>query len=167
MHPDTKMKTYFDRNRNSEPDKIFAEIADADDNGHMAALQASLDERAGRLPKRPSRPQSKSFYRSSSRHSTPRQTGPSDYLAWSVVNIFINVLFAIPALFFSVQTRDAKKAGNINKAKVYSKRSLILNIIASSSGLIAITTAILLRFAVYQLFVHHDIKSQNVPLNSG
>lgn len=89
---------------------------------------------------------------------------PLDYLAWSVANIFICVIVALPALFFSVQTRDLNRAGNLKKAKVNSKRSLILNIIASVVGLLTILLAVILRFALYQLFVHNDINSQNVPI---
>jgi uncharacterized membrane protein YqhA len=79
----------------------------------------------------------------------------------------INVIVALPALFFSVQTRDMKEIGNYQKAKYYSKRSLILNIIASVTGLIGITLAILFRFALYHLFVQIDINSENVPLTPG
>jgi hypothetical protein len=92
---------------------------------------------------------------------------PLDYLPWSVANIFICVIIALPALFFSVQTRDMKKIGNIKKAKVNSRRSLVLNIIASIIGLTTILAAIILRFALYQLFVNNDVKSQNVPLMAG
>ena len=93
--------------------------------------------------------------------------GPSDYLAWSVANIFICVIVAVPALFFSIQTRDMKRAGNVKKAKVNSRRSLILNIIASIVGLLTILLAVILRFALYHLFVHNDVNSQNVPLIAG
>ena len=89
---------------------------------------------------------------------------PLDYLAWSVANIFICVIIALPALFFSVQTRDLNRAGNVKKAKVNSRRSLVLNIIASVVGLLTILLAVILRFALYQLFVHNDINSQNVPI---
>jgi hypothetical protein len=60
-----------------------------------------------------------------------------------------------------------KKIGNIKKAKVNSRRSLVLNIIASIIGLTTILAAIILRFALYQLFVNNDVKSQNVPLMAG
>ena len=100
-------------------------------------------------------------------HSHPKHNAPQDYLPWSIANIFICVIIALPALFFSVQTRDMKRAGNIKKAKVNSKRSLVLNIIASVTGLVIILTAVLLRFALYQLFVENDIKYQNVPLIAG
>ena len=89
---------------------------------------------------------------------------PLDYLAWSVANIFICVIIALPALFFSVQTRDLNRAGNVKKAKVNSRRSLILNIVASVVGLLTILLAVILRFALYQLFVHNDVNSQNVPI---
>lgn len=93
--------------------------------------------------------------------------GPQDYLFWSIANVFIFVILALPALFFSVQTREMKKSGNIQKAKIYSKRSLILNIIASVLGLLAITLAVIFRFALYHLFVQNDVQSQNVPMTSG
>lgn len=99
--------------------------------------------------------------RQSRRHDHNR---PLDYLAWSVANIFICVIIALPALFFSVQTRDLNRAGLVKKAKVNSKRSLILNIIASVVGLLTILLAVILRFALYQLFVHNDVNSQNVPI---
>jgi hypothetical protein len=92
---------------------------------------------------------------------------PQDYLPWSIANIFICVIIAVPALFFSVQTRDMKKVGNLKKAKSNSKKSLILNIIASVVGLLTIMTIILLRFALYQLIVQNDVKSQNVPIIAG
>ena len=98
---------------------------------------------------------------SSRRHDHNR---PLDYLPWSVANIFICVIIALPALFFSVQTRDLNRAGNVKKAKVNSNRSLILNIIASVVGLLTILLAVILRFALYQLFVHNDVNSQNVPI---
>jgi len=88
----------------------------------------------------------------------------NDFLFWSVANIFICVIFALPALFFSVQTRDNKKAGNQVKARSYSKRALILNIFASTIGLLTISLALILRFAVYHLFVQGDVNSQNVPI---
>lgn len=88
----------------------------------------------------------------------------NDFLFWSVANIFICVVFALPALFFSVQTRDNKKAGNQLKAKSYSKRALILNIFASTIGLLTISLALIMRFALYHLFVQGDVNSQNVPL---
>lgn len=93
--------------------------------------------------------------------------GPRDYLPWSVVNIFICVLIAMPALYFSIQTREMKRAGNVKQAKRNSKRSLVLNIIASVLGLLIILLAIILRFAVYQLIVHNDVQSQNVPIIAG
>ena len=92
---------------------------------------------------------------------------PHDYLPWSVANIFICVIIALPALFYSVQTRDMKRMGNVKKAKVNSKRSLVLNIVASVVGLFTIVTALILRFALYQLFVENDVRSQNVPLIAG
>ena len=91
--------------------------------------------------------------------------GPQDFLLWSIANVFIFVVLALPALFFSVQVREMKRAHNYEKAKYYSKRSLILNIIASVLGLLAITLAIIFRFALYHLFVQNDVQSQSVPLN--
>jgi len=88
----------------------------------------------------------------------------NDFLYWSVANIFICVIIALPALFFSVQTRDQKKSGNQVKARSYSKRALILNIFASVIGLLTITLALILRFALYHLFVESDVNSQNVPI---
>ena len=93
-----------------------------------------------------------------------QHNAPKDYLPWSIANIFICVIIALPALFFSVQTRDMKRMGNIKKAKANSKRSLILNIIASVVGLLTILLAVILRFALYQLFVNNDVQSQNVPI---
>ena len=93
-----------------------------------------------------------------------QHNAPKDYLPWSIANIFICVIIALPALFFSVQTRDMKRAGNIKKAKANSKRSLILNIVASVVGLLTILLAVILRFALYQLFVNNDVQSQNVPI---
>lgn len=101
-----------------------------------------------------------------SRHH-PHFNSPQDYLPWSIANIFICVIIALPALFFSVQTRDLKRMGNIKKAKMNSRRSLILNIVASVIGLFTIVTALILRFALYQLFVQNDVRSQNVPLIAG
>jgi hypothetical protein len=92
---------------------------------------------------------------------------PQDYLPWSIVNIFLCIIIALPALFFSIQTRDMKRANNIKKAKMNSKRSLILNITASVIGLLTICSALILRFALYQLFVQNDVRSQNVPLTGG
>lgn len=92
---------------------------------------------------------------------------PLDYLPWSIANIFLCAIIAMPALFFSIQTRDLKKAGDIKKARLNSKRSLILNILASVLGVVAIMLALILRFALYQLFVHQDVKSQNFPLIAG
>jgi hypothetical protein len=57
--------------------------------------------------------------------------------------------------------------GDVKKAKVHSKRSLIFNIIASVVGIATILLAVILRFALYQLFVHNDINSYNVPLIAG
>lgn len=88
----------------------------------------------------------------------------NDFLIWSVANIFICVIIALPALFFSVQTRDNKKGGYQKKAKSNSRRALILNIIASTVGLCIILLAVILRFAVYHLFVNNDVNSYNVPL---
>lgn len=98
------------------------------------------------------------------RPSRHHHNGPYDYLPWSIANIFICVIIALPALFFSVQTRDMKRIGNVKKAKVNSRRSLILNIVASVVGLLTILLAVILRFALYQLFVHNDVQSQNVPI---
>lgn len=89
---------------------------------------------------------------------------PSDYLPWSIANIFLCVLFALPALFFSIQTREMKKCGDTKQARSNSKRSLLFNIMASIIGVMTILLAILLRFALYQLFVNNDIQSYNVPL---
>lgn len=89
---------------------------------------------------------------------------PSDYLPWSIANIFLCVLFALPALFFSIQTREMKKSGDTKQARSNSKRSLLFNIMASIIGVMTILLAILLRFALYQLFVNNDIQSYNVPL---
>lgn len=93
-----------------------------------------------------------------------QHNAPKDYLPWSIANIFICVIIALPALFFSVQTRDMKRMGNIKKAKANSRRSLILNIVASIVGLLTILLAVILRFALYQLFVNNDVQSQNVPI---
>jgi hypothetical protein len=92
---------------------------------------------------------------------------PADYLPWSIANIFICVLFALPALFFSIQTREYLKTGDIKKAKENSKRSLIFNIVGSVVGVGTILLALILRFALYQLFVHNDIQSYNVPIAGG
>ena len=92
---------------------------------------------------------------------------PYDYLPWSIANIFICVFFAMPALFFSIQTREMNKLGNAKKAKVHSKRSLIFNIVASVVGIATILLAVILRFALYQLFVHNDINSYSVPIIAG
>lgn len=97
----------------------------------------------------------------------PNHNAPLDYLPWSIANIFLCVIIAMPALFFSIQTRDFKRSGNIKKARVNSKRSLMLNITASVVGLLTIMLALILRFALYQLFVHNDVRSQNVPLIAG
>lgn len=88
----------------------------------------------------------------------------NDFLIWSIANIFICVIIALPALFFSVQTRDNKKGGYQKKAKTNSRRALVLNIIASTVGLCIILLAVILRFAVYHLFVNNDVNSYNVPL---
>jgi len=132
------------------------------------------DYSQSQVPKRSSRPLqykpsnlNRESRSSSKRQSRHQHQGPQDYLIWSIMNIFINVIVALPALFFSVQTRDMKEIGNYQKAKYYSKRSLILNIVASVTGLIGITLAILFRFALYHLFVQIDINSENVPLTSG
>jgi hypothetical protein len=101
------------------------------------------------------------------RPSRHNHNEPFDYLPWSIVNIFICVIIALPALFFSVQTRDMKRSGNIKKAKLNSKRSLILNIIASVVGLLTILLAVILRFALYQLFVQNDVNSMSVPIIAG
>jgi hypothetical protein len=92
---------------------------------------------------------------------------PSDYLPWSIANIFICVLFALPALFFSIQTREYMKSGELKKAKINSKRALIFNIVGSVVGIGTILLALILRFALYQLFVHNDIQSYNVPIAGG
>ena len=92
---------------------------------------------------------------------------PSDYLLWSILNIFICVLFAMPALFFSIQTREMKKIGEIKKAKQNSRRSLVFNIVASVVGILVIMLIIILRFALYQLFVHYDVHSYNMPIAGG
>jgi hypothetical protein len=93
--------------------------------------------------------------------------GPNDYMIWSILNIFIFVILALPALFFSVQTRDMKRIGNYQKAKHYSKRALWLNILASALGLLAITLALIFRFALYHLFVQNDVNSQSFLLTAG
>lgn len=92
---------------------------------------------------------------------------PFDYLPWSIANIFLCVIIAMPALFFSIQTRDLKRAGDVKQARLNSKRSLILNIVASVVGVLTIMLALILRFALYQLFVYQDVQSQNVPLIAG
>lgn len=107
------------------------------------------------------------FLMDNARQSRHNHNGPRDYLPWSIANIFICVIIAMPALFFSVQTRDHKKAGNLKKAKINSKRALVLNIIASVVGLLTILSAVILRFALYQLFVNNDVRSYNVPLIAG
>ncbi|RNA20154.1 dispanin subfamily A member 2b-like [Brachionus plicatilis] len=107
------------------------------------------------------------FLMNNARNSRHNHNGPRDYLPWSIANIFICVIIAMPALFFSVQTRDHKKVGNLKKAKINSKRALVLNIIASVVGLLTILSAVILRFALYQLFVNNDVKSYNVPLIAG
>jgi hypothetical protein len=94
-----------------------------------------------------------------------KHQGPQDYLIWSIVNVFIFFILALPALFFSVQVREMKRINNYEKAKYYSKRCLILNIVGSVMGLLGITLAIIFRFALYHLFVQNDVQSQNVPLN--
>jgi hypothetical protein len=99
------------------------------------------------------------------KHQSKRVDWPQDFLFWSIANVFIFVILALPALFFSVQVREMKRANNYEKAKYYSKRCLILNIIASVLGLLAITLAIIFRFALYHLFVQNDVQSQSVPLN--
>lgn len=95
------------------------------------------------------------------------RNAPFDYLPWSIANIFLCVIIAMPALFFSIQTRDLKRAGDVKQAKLNSKRSLILNIVASIVGVLTIMLALILRFALYQLFVYQDVQSQNVPLIAG
>ncbi|CAF0922806.1 unnamed protein product [Brachionus calyciflorus] len=107
------------------------------------------------------------FLMNNTRQSRHNHNAPRDYLPWSIANIFICAIVAMPALFFSVQTRDQKKIGNIKKAKVNSKRALILNIVASVVGLLTILLAVILRFALYQLFVNNDVKSYNVPIIAG
>lgn len=101
------------------------------------------------------------------RPSRANRNEPFDYLPWSIANIFICVIIALPALFFSVQTRDMKRSGNIKKAKLNSRRSLILNIVASIVGLLTILLAVILRFALYQLIVQNDVNSMSVPIIAG
>jgi hypothetical protein len=61
----------------------------------------------------------------------------NDYLAWSIVNLFVGWLIGgIIALIFSILCRNHKSVNNYNSARSMSTVALILNILVTVSGVI-------------------------------
>lgn len=97
---------------------------------------------------------------------------PKDYLIISVLNsIFCCICLGIPALIFSVKTKEATKYGHFQKAFEYSRKSMKFNILAFVLGLLAI----LIFFFFHHIFVNHILYNRNPhydnrhqrPYNSG
>ncbi len=79
----------------------------------------------------------------------PHEPKPNDYMMLSLVSSFLNIVFGIVALYFSLQTRDAYKLGKYEDSRRYSKYALWLNLIALSTGVVLFIIGIL--FLVYAL----------------
>uniref|UniRef100_A0A8C9PJW8 Transmembrane protein n=1 Tax=Spermophilus dauricus TaxID=99837 RepID=A0A8C9PJW8_SPEDA len=65
----------------------------------------------------------------------------NDYLCLSIISFFFFILLAVPALFFSIKTRNANHLGNHRKAKRNSRLALgfgISSIVMGSTLLISI-----------------------------
>ena len=57
---------------------------------------------------------------------------PHDHLCWSMFNLaFCNICCALPAMFYTIRTRDAKREGMRTSAEVYSRRSCYFNFAAT------------------------------------
>jgi nitric oxide reductase large subunit len=61
-----------------------------------------------------------------------------DYLIWSIINIFLFPIIGIICLFHSLKIRKFKRQGNLEEAKVYSKRLFTLNLTFTIIGVVFI-----------------------------
>ena len=60
-----------------------------------------------------------------------------DYLAWSILNVFIGVfVLGLVALIMSIFVRNHRRDGDFAKARTYSGIALACNIVATVLGLI-------------------------------
>ena len=71
-----------------------------------------------------------------------------DYLAWSIVNIFMGgLLLGIVAIFLSLQTRKRKEKGDLFGARQMSKITLLFNI--GTTLVSCVATAFFIIYFVY------------------
>ena len=67
---------------------------------------------------------------------------PHDHLGWSLVNLLCLSILGVPALVYSIRTRDMLREGNTKKAEEYSRKSRLLNRIGT------VVWAVLVAFTV-------------------
>jgi len=69
--------------------------------------------------------------KSSTLNSIPIETaGIPDYMIFSIVNIFLaGIVMGALAVFFSMHTKNHKRAGSVEAAKKWSRITLVFNIV--------------------------------------
>ena len=72
---------------------------------------------------------------------------PKDFLKWSIINVFLCCFFGVPALVYSIKSRRMRRKMNYPKAKHYSIRCLIMNIIATFGSILVIFFGLAILFA--------------------
>ena len=80
-----------------------------------------------------------------------------DWLAWSIVNIFIGGLAGILPLIFSLVCRSKKRKNDINGARKMSTLALVFNIIATVAGVIGIVGLVVYLIVSTQLMRNIDV----------
>uniref|UniRef100_A0A8C8YI29 Transmembrane protein 233 n=1 Tax=Prolemur simus TaxID=1328070 RepID=A0A8C8YI29_PROSS len=75
----------------------------------------------------------------------PSHPPEKDYLFLAIISFFFFILLAIPALFFSLKTREANFLGNQRKAQKNSRLALGFSISSILVGSMVIICSIVLR----------------------
>ena len=72
---------------------------------------------------------------------------PKDHLYWSILNLLVCFIFAIPALYFVIRSRKNFQEGELQLAFKNSKRARYCNVIADIIGFFAFMDLLLIQNA--------------------
>uniref|UniRef100_A0A8D0JYD7 Uncharacterized protein n=2 Tax=Sus scrofa TaxID=9823 RepID=A0A8D0JYD7_PIG len=81
----------------------------------------------------------------------PLNPPEKDYLFLSIISIFFCILLAIPAILFSIKTREANLLGNQRKAQINSRRALAFSISSILVGSIMVICSIVIRILKHRI----------------
>jgi hypothetical protein len=62
-----------------------------------------------------------------------------EFRIWSIINIFLFPIVGIVCFIYSLKTRELKRQGNIEQAKVCSRKLFVLNLAFSITGVILLS----------------------------